>query len=81
MNRKPDETVDQWNGRTATRYQQASDALDVESRRLGLDEWRFLAGTYPMLDERYVRALDDLVAADDERTDASNAAQRESSHC
>ena len=81
MNRKPDETVDQWHACTATRYQQASVALDVESRRLGLDDWRFPAGTCPVLDEPYLRALDDMVAADDERTDASNAAQRESSSC
>ena len=65
----------------SSRYQQASDALDVESRRLGLDEWRFPAGTCPMVDETYVRALNDLVAADDERIDASNAAQRESCCC
>jgi len=81
MNRKPDETVEQWHARAATRYQQALDALDVESRRPGLDDWRFPAGTCPMLDETYLRALDDMVAADDERTDAFNAAQRESSSC
>lgn len=33
---------------------------------------------YPVLDEAYARAMDDLDAADDERTDASNAVQRES---
>ena len=48
---------------------------------LGRDDWRLPAGTHSMLDETYVRALNDLVAADDERLDASNAAQRKSCSC
>ena len=77
MNRKPGETAEQWNARAAAKYRQASKAVEVESRRLGLDGWRFPPGSYPMLDAAYDRAMDDLDAADDERVDASNALQRE----
>ena len=77
MNRKPGETAEQWNARAAAKYQQALDAVEVESRRLGLDGWRFPPGTYPMLDAAYDWAMDDLDAADDERIDASTALQRE----
>jgi hypothetical protein len=67
MNREPGETTEQWNARAAAKYQQALAAVEVESRRLGLDGWRFPPGTYPMLDPAY-----------DERADAANAVQRES---
>jgi len=77
MNREPDETAEQWYARAAEQYQLASRALDLESRRLGLDRWQFHPGSCPVLDQAYVGALDNLVAADDERTDASHAAQRE----
>jgi hypothetical protein len=78
MNREPGETTEQWNARAAAKYQQAMAAVEVESRRLGLDGWRFPPGTYPMLDPAYDAAMDDLDAADDERADAANAVQRES---
>jgi hypothetical protein len=77
MNRKPDETAEQWNLRAAAQYQRALAAVEVESRRLGLDGWRFPPGTYPMLDAAYDRAMDDLDVADDERADAADAWQRE----
>jgi len=77
MYREPGETAEQWNARATAKYQDALAAVEVESRRLGLDGWRFAPGTYPMLDRAYDRAMDDLDAADDERTDASNALQRE----
>jgi hypothetical protein len=77
MNRKPGETAEQWNTRAAADYQDALDALNVEARRLGLDGWRFHPGTYPLLDEAYDRAMDDLDAADDERAEASVALLRE----
>jgi len=37
MNRKPGETAEQWNASAIAQFQQASEALEVESRRLGLD--------------------------------------------
>jgi hypothetical protein len=77
MNRDPGETAEQWNSRAAAQYQHALDALEVESRRLGLEGWQFAPGTYPTLDERYNQAMDALDAADDERIDATLALQRE----
>ena len=77
MNRKPGETAEQWNARAAAQYRQALAAVEAESRRLGLNGWSFPPGTYPMLDAAYDRAMDDLDAADDERTDAAAAVQRE----
>ena len=76
MNREPGETAEQWNARATAQYQQALAAAEAESRRLGLDGWRFPPGTYPMLDAAYDRAMDDLDAADDERTDAAAALHR-----
>jgi hypothetical protein len=76
MSREHGETAVQWEVRAAATLQQASAALDVQSTRLGLDDWRFPAGTCPILDKAYVAALDACVAADDERTDASDAPQR-----
>jgi hypothetical protein len=76
MSRQPGETAAQWEVRAAAKYRQALAALNAESRRLGLDDWRFPAGAWPILDKAYVGALDVLVAADDERTDASDAVQR-----
>jgi hypothetical protein len=77
MNREPGESAEQWNARAAAKYQQALEAVEIESRRLGLDGWRFPPGTYPMLDAAYDRAMDDLDATDDERTDAATALRRE----
>ena len=77
MNRKPGETAEQWHARTEAEYQRALEALESESRRLGLDGWSAPGGTYPPLDEEYDRAMDDLDVADDERTDAMISLQRE----
>ena|ERR1700712_558544 len=76
MNREPGETAEQWNARATAKYQQAQEALAAESKRLGLDDWRFRPGTYPMLDEAYDGAMDELDAADDDRAEASKALQR-----
>jgi hypothetical protein len=73
MNRKPGETAEQWNARAAAEYQESLAIVDVESKRPGLDSWRFPPGTYPTLDEAYDAAMDNVDAADDELTDASNA--------
>ena len=77
MNREPGETAEQWNARATARYQRAKSAVEAESKRLGLDGWRFRPGMYPMLDEAYDRAMDELDAADDERAEASKALQPE----
>jgi hypothetical protein len=73
MNREPGESAEQWNARAAAKYRHAVEALEAESRRLGLDGWRFHPGTYPMLDEAYDGAMDALDAADDERAEACKA--------
>jgi hypothetical protein len=77
MNRNPGETAEQWNARASAKYQQALAAVEVESRRLGLDRWSFPPGTYPMLDGAFDQAMDDLDAADDDRSDAADALQSE----
>jgi hypothetical protein len=74
MNREPGETAQQCDARATAKYQRAEEALEAESKRLGLDSWRFRPGTYPMLDEAYDEAMDELDAADDERA-ASRALQ------
>jgi len=75
MNREPGESTEQWNARATAKYQQAEEALATESRRLGLDDWRFRPGTYPIVDEAYDGAMDELDAADDELAAASKALQ------
>ena len=77
MNREPGESAEQWHARLTVKYQQAEEALEAESRRLGLDGWLPPPGTYPMLDEAYDGAMDALDAADDERAAALEALQVE----
>jgi hypothetical protein len=73
MNREPGETAEQWDARATANYQLAEEALEAESKRLGLDDWQFRPGTYPMLDKAYDDAMGELDAADDERAEASKA--------
>ena len=72
MSRRPEETVEQWYARANAAYQDALVALEVESMRLRLDQWRFLPGR-PRLDARYHAAMDNLDAAEDERLAAATA--------
>jgi len=51
MNREPGETAEQWNARATAKYQRTQEASETESKRLGLNGWRFHPGTYPILDE------------------------------
>ena len=78
MSRHPEETVEQWFARADVAFQDALEALEVESTRLGLDQWRFSPGqTRPRLDARYYAAMDDLDLAEDERLGAATAMVRE----
>ncbi len=52
------------------------EALEVESTRLGLDQWRF-SQPRQRLDVRYRAAMDILDLAEDERMEAATAMIRE----
>ena len=76
MSRRPEETAEQWYSRATAAYEEA---LEVESTRLGLDQWRF-SQTRPRLDARYCAAMDNLDSAEDERMEAATAMLRERDH-
>lgn len=78
VSRYPGETIEQWFLRATMDYQAAWAALRVESNRLLAERGRrFPPYPYPLLDEGYDGAMDALEAADDDRTDAAIALDRE----
>jgi hypothetical protein len=76
VSRHPGETIEQWSLRATSDYQAAWAALRVESDRLGAEQGRRFPPD-PLLDEGYDVAMDALEAADDDRTDAAIALDRE----
>ena len=75
MSRRSGESTGEWSARADAEYRAAAEALDVESRRLGLDRWWFPppGRPGPVLDAAYLAALERLELADDERAAAAQA--------
>jgi hypothetical protein len=77
VSRHQGETTEQWFHRATSNYRQAWDAMTVASKRRGMPEHIDPESRYPLGDELYDAAMDDLEAADDDRTEASIALNRE----
>ena len=77
MSRRPEETIEQWYARATPVCQAALEALEVESTRLGLDQWFSQRGIGPGWTPGYCAAMDALDLAEDERMDVATAMVRE----
>jgi hypothetical protein len=78
MGRTTSETPAQWFARATTQYVLALTAFHVEWLRLSAVGCSLLAAGYPTLDDDYDGAMDALEEADNERADAANELDRES---
>ena len=75
---RPGETPAQWFARATGDYVTALATLQIEWQRLSIANLSLLAAGYPTLDNGYDAAIDSLEDADNERSEAATALDRES---